>query len=319
MTENKTVTILARYNFSDAEIRQIALKMAGSASEYTSTEAEFASVKADFKAKLERIELDRDTLTQKIRDGFEMRPVQAVVWYNHPTPGRKTFFAVVGNAADGSPMIASAETSIREEAMDATDFQRDLPLEEKPVEHPREMAPAVEGNVCVHGTPLDRRCEACDILTETAREIGREILNPERFPETGDSAKEVAEARSVIKESGQPIGTSIAQKLAEAAQGKRPNPVVIDFAPKDDGNKCLAKWRKAARNQGWPEPCVDLIDGLARDAAGAHSSDGEGTTKSRMLSVLQAHSISTAGQAEKDRCEECEKLASTFGTSEDGQ
>lgn len=286
-TENNTVTILARYNFSDAEVRQIALKMAASASEYSSTEAEFASVKLDFKSKLERLELDRDTLTQKIRDGFEMRNTPAQVMFNTPSAGRKSYFHMPH--MDRGQIISYGDF-IREEAMDATDFQRDLPLRGFTGE-------AIEGpEVCEHGVPTGERCESCDILTETAREIGREIIDPERFPETGDSAKEIAEARAIVIDAGENIGTSIAEKLAEAAQGAAPNPVVIDFGPKDDGNKCLAKWRKAARNQGWPEPCIDLIDGIAKDA---------GTGKQAVLSVLHAHSLST------------EDLASTFGTSQE--
>lgn len=255
--ENKTVQILARHDFTDSEIRGIAVKMAGVAQSYSATESEFASVKQDFKAKLDRLELDRDTLVQRIRDGFEMRPTPAYVEFNVPEKGRKRYYRV------GQGVYVYGEM-IREEPMDATDFQRELPLEE----------PEKNGFGGVE--------EEADSNKENWRGDDGESLDPDRFPETGDSSAEIREAREVIETAAEKIGTSIGEKLAEAAQGKAPNPVVIDFLCKDDGNKCLARWRRAARNQGWPEPCIDLIDGIAKDAHG----------KQAILAVLGAHSIS---------------------------
>lgn len=279
-TEQKTVTIQARHEFSDAEFKAISQKIASSASDLARLESEFASIKKDFGARIQHEELERDTQIGKVRDGFEMRPVSAIVSYNDPTPGQKTYrFQSLAGMYEGSV--------IRVDPMAATDFQRDLPL---------------------------------DAITQAVvEELHREPVNPERFPETGDSAAEVKEARQIIQDAAEPIGTSLADKLSLAAQGAAPNPVVIDFGGKDDGNKCLAKWRKAARHQGWPEPCIDLIDGLAKDALAGTDTAGTRGSKQRVLDVLGSHSISEAeeyARVNAASCAENEKLAATFGASE---
>lgn len=298
-TEQKTVTIQAEHKFGDTEMAALGRQMASKCQDRQRLEDQLASIKKDFGAKIQSVELEVDLAAQKLRDGFEMRNTPAYVIFNSPTPGRKSFYRERPDSLTAIP-----EDFIREEAMDATDFQRDLPLEEK---HADEYSGPT---ACDHGVPLSDRCEECDAL-KPARGIP---VDPERFPETGDSSKEVAEAREIIQEAGQAIGTSLADKLAQAAQGKRPNPVVIDFSGKDSAPKVIAKWRKAARNQGWPEACIDLIDGIAKTAA----VDG----KQAVLDVLNAHSITLEEfnrRNDPTGTDEHERLAGTFGTSEDGQ
>lgn len=295
-TEQKTVTIDARHTFTDAEMSQLGIHASRSHRDFERTEEEFKSAKKDWQGKLDRIALDRDGVLRKLGDGFEMRPTLATVSFNDPSPGRKTY-RCVASRFDGDTLILQIPAIIREEAMDATDFQRDLPLEEAPKIPPGESMSDQEER---------ERAE-------------REPVDPERLPETGDSAAEVKEARQIIRNAAEPIGTSLADKLALAAQGAAPNPVVIDFAGKDDGNKCLAKWRKAARFQGWPEACVDLIDGLAKDALAGTDTAGTRGSKQRVLDVLGSHSISEAeeyARVNAASCAENEKLAATFGASE---
>lgn len=306
-TEQKTVTIDARHTFTDAEMSALGSHASRAHREHQRTEEEMKSAAKDWKAKLDRIALERDGVLRKLGDGFEMRPQKAIMIFHVPSSGRKSFYIAVNTISGDFP-----GELIREEAMEATDFQRDLPLEE----------PAKEPRKCPHGSVIaEDGGPGCVECMEDAQAI-----DPERFPEKGDSAKEVAEAREIIAEAGQAIGTSIGDLLDKAAQGKRPNPVVIDFSGKDSCSKVQAKWRHAARKQGWPEACIDLIDGIANTAFidGKH-----GHGKQAVLDVLNAHSISVANDAQKaheaesrsaDTADmENERLAGTFGTSEDGQ
>lgn len=148
-------------------------------------------------------------------------------------------------------------------------------------------------DVCQHDVSLLERCAQCDTL-----KIERGIpVNPGRFPEAGDNAAETREAREVIEHAAQPIGTSIAAKLAVAAQGVTLVPVVIDFPEGFTGDKYRALWRKAAKKQGWNAACIDLIGELAAQAGESRSQaeDETDAAKQRVLDVLKAHSISTAG------------------------
>lgn len=384
--ENKTVTIDARHDFTDHEKAEILLKASRSDTEYKTAKAEFDSSRGDWKAKLKRIELDRDGYMRKGLDGFEMRPVQAYVFFDDPTPGRKSFYRSRQRSEESQPYYGL--DLIRVETMTEPDFQPDLPLEETP----KNVPVAGDGSdVCGHGVSLLERCKECDALKiehGVAENCDKAILRlgqvcgtcgltygehsgdsnpaggrlcPSRvngqwdattftalYGETGHSAKELEAALQMMELAGQPIGTSIGDLLDQAAQGKRPNPVVIDFAEKDGWSKCLARWRKAATAQGWPIPCIDLIDGIARQAARGttekHLSDLP-HPKPRVLAVLHAHSISTdefeqsqmnkadglpvhakgceIGENWRD-CPAClatenERLASTFGTSEEGE
>lgn len=276
---SKTVTILTQHDFTDAEIRQIAVKMAGVASEYTRTEAQFASVKADFKSKLERLELDRDDLTDKIRNGFEMRATLAYVFYNDPAPGRKTFVRVM--TYDNGETGISAEV-IRVEAMEATDFQRDLPLEP--------VRPLTFNVVC---NALDRLVITSEnigeirakylidgddewnalIRDETAqREIKTEPLNPERFPETGDSAKEVREAKAVIEHAAQPIGTPVGAALDQAAVNTKAAQFSLDLT-KDDWTvvSLMKAVRIATKAAGWTEAQKSTLNDALKKASGVNA------------------------------------------------
>lgn len=169
---------------------------------------------------------------------------------------------------------------------------------------------------CPHGKTLDAYCDECSGGVFSGKEP--EPVNPERFPETGDSARDVQEAAAVIQDAAQPIGTSIADKLAQAAQGVDLAPVVIDFPEGFTGDKYRALWRKAAKKQGWPFACIDLIDDIAETTALDNTAPTDAAQ--RVLDVLKAHSIDAATHEEAaeraKRLDENERLAGTFGETE---
>ena len=275
MQENKTITIDARHEFTDAEMSQLGIHASRTHREHQRAEEEMKSAAKDWKAKLDRIALERDGVLRKLGDGFEMRPVQATVHFNDPSPGRKTFYRL---NPDRGAFVPLSELFIREEAMDATDFQRDLPLDGNPnwtAEDEQDLNDTIAGT---QPTPAE--------------------LNPERFLETGDSAAEVREAREVIEAAAQPIGTPFAVKLAQAAGDKTLAPVMIDFPANYPADKYRALWRKAAKKQGWPEAAIDLIDGIAQETQLDATLDAEGAA-GRVLDVLKAHSGSTATSDEQ--------------------
>lgn len=265
MTEQpKTEQIQAKHTFSHEEIAGIAVKMAGVAQEYDDTENEFASLKADYSAKLKKIDLERDTLVQRIRDGFEMRPATAYVRFDHPEKGRKTYYreyepALVGEDSE------SWNGVIREEAMSGPDFQRELPISED------QLATAAGVN------------SEIDQLAEQAQN-----QPSEHHAEIGDSAKEFEQTKDVLTTAAQPIGTSLEQKLTEAAAGKSLSLVEVDFAEGYAPEHYILKFSKKAKMQGWPEACIQLIRQVCEATADHDTSVEAGV---RVQQVLRAHSV----------------------------
>lgn len=108
-------TVSARHDFSDAEKLKLSDNLVQSMNVQAQIDDEFSSVKAEFKCRIEKAKLETDSLAQRLRDGFEMRPTLAQIQFNTPTPGSKTY------VRDDNPEII-----IREEAMTYTDEHRPL-------------------------------------------------------------------------------------------------------------------------------------------------------------------------------------------------
>lgn len=117
--------------------------------------------------------------------------------------------------------------------------------------------------------------------------------------------------------------TSLADKLAQAAAGKPLPRVKVDFPDGFNSNKYRSLFRKAAKKQGWPEVCIDIIEDVADEAAWA---DATTENPARALDVLRAHSEPKTASPDnycaavhviaEDRAEE---LADTFDASNLGE
>lgn len=113
-----TETIQAPHIFSDVEKLRLAQHLADSLRNEEQIEQQFASVKSEFKGRSEKASLETGDFAQKVRDGFEMRPCVAIVTFNWPEKGRKTY-----SREDTGAFV-------REEAMTYGDQQRPLPLDD---------------------------------------------------------------------------------------------------------------------------------------------------------------------------------------------
>lgn len=122
----KVLTIQARYPFTDSELVGLSREQQTAMREIDALECQLKSIKSDFKAKIETIQLRVNLLGSKVTDGFEMRECQAVVEYNAKT-GKKKFYRHDTDAKDGQGEF------IREEQMTATDFQPPLLDESAPM------------------------------------------------------------------------------------------------------------------------------------------------------------------------------------------
>jgi hypothetical protein len=114
--ETKRERISVKHVFTQTERIDIGEKWAAGTRDLQNVEDEFASVKADFKSRLERIDLDNGALCRKFSDGFEMREKECIVTFNDPSKGRKTYRLEEGGEV------------VREESMSACDYERELPL-----------------------------------------------------------------------------------------------------------------------------------------------------------------------------------------------
>jgi hypothetical protein len=116
-------TIQAPHKFSTDEKLTLSERLVQSMQTQEQIQAEFDSCKAEFKGRIEKQQLETDSIAQKLRDGFEMRPTLSRVLFNTPHIGRKTFVREPENGElpdDITPLI------VREEAMTFADQERPL-------------------------------------------------------------------------------------------------------------------------------------------------------------------------------------------------
>jgi hypothetical protein len=107
-------TIQAEYRFTTEEQIALGQHLTRAHRNIEQIDAQFSSVKQEFKGRITNAELERDGILRKLEDGYEMRSTVAVVLYNTPTPGRKTYVR-----DDNGEFI-------REDAMTYSDQERPL-------------------------------------------------------------------------------------------------------------------------------------------------------------------------------------------------
>lgn len=77
-------TLLTRFDFEDKDMAEFGRLVVRQNRMIEAHEAELASIKTNYKAKIQAAEAERDRISQIIGDGFEMREVKAyaLVWIN---------------------------------------------------------------------------------------------------------------------------------------------------------------------------------------------------------------------------------------------
>ena len=123
----KLETIQREVRYTDAQITDL-MRLANLArKEYAALEAQLESAKEDYKAKMSAQELKLSDAMNRADRGFEMRSCEAVVEFNSPAKGRKTYYVhEPANMGDGKGPF------IREEDMSASDMQTDFIADKKP-------------------------------------------------------------------------------------------------------------------------------------------------------------------------------------------
>ncbi len=253
-----TATITARYNFNQSERNELTDKLTAAMQQKEQIDAEFASVKADFKSRLTRVEEEIGTHARLLRDKFEMRETFCLVVLDHPTHGRKSYFVAERN--EMGDLVPGA--FVREESMTFEDRQRQLPLDDKPAE------------------------------PETAAEVPSSLVNAaaeqpsERHAEIGDSKREDEQTIAVLKDAMQPIATNLGNALdAAAAQTEQPI-VYMDFPKGYAPGKYIGDFQKQAKKAGWPEAAISTMTRIAQDAAEGGTTVEDGI---RVIAVLKPH------------------------------
>jgi len=125
----KVMTIQAKYEFTDPELVILSREQQTAMQEIDALDAKLKSVKSEYKAKTETIQVRVDLLGSKITAGFEMRETDAVVEYGVPEKRRKSFWK-----HDPSAPGEKGEFICDEEMM-STDYQIPL-LEDKKKDAP---------------------------------------------------------------------------------------------------------------------------------------------------------------------------------------
>lgn len=85
----KKHTEILKHDLRDEELIDIGRKQSALLRDKAELERQLASVRSDFKAKLERIDSDVAVCTRHISDGFDMRPVECETRYHTPREGWK--------------------------------------------------------------------------------------------------------------------------------------------------------------------------------------------------------------------------------------
>lgn len=111
-------TVSAIYKFTDAEAMQNAKDLAEKLNEATRIENQFASIKAEFKAKTERVKAEIGVLTNKVGSGEEVREYRCTVELDIPNKQRKYIDLNTGEI-------------IKTEPFHVEDYQTQLPFEDE--------------------------------------------------------------------------------------------------------------------------------------------------------------------------------------------
>lgn len=116
-----------KHVFDAAERLELGNKLAAAMQTYAEVEAQLKSISADYKAKMKNITTEKDQYAARIRDGYEMRELKCLVYFNTATVDGKP------KKKQGTKRIVNAVTKefIRDEPMSQADLQAEMFTEEK--------------------------------------------------------------------------------------------------------------------------------------------------------------------------------------------
>lgn len=78
-----------RYEFSDAEINELAKEQAQKLKDRATTVEEKKRIASQYKSRIEILDGEIERITDCVNSGYEMRPVECVIHFNDPEPGQK--------------------------------------------------------------------------------------------------------------------------------------------------------------------------------------------------------------------------------------
>ncbi len=122
----KMQKVQARWTFPSEERAELGLTAGREHDEIGNLESQLASIKKDYASKIEAAENRRNQAFAKMKDGFEMREIEAIVIFNAPAKGRKSIFRYDSTKKGGKGEF------VIEEPMTPGDFQQELFDAEKP-------------------------------------------------------------------------------------------------------------------------------------------------------------------------------------------
>lgn len=256
--DTKRTTEPLRYDLTNDEIAAIARERETVLIEGERLEQNFESLKAEHKFKKTDIENRLAKLSQKVRDGFEMRPTELEVSFNDPVKGRKTIRVLNGE---------NAGAVIREEAMTHLDTEQ-YPLPgmepESPAENPVPGLTVLEGD----GETQPNGIEPHPNLTENGERTGTLSQT-----EGGENAGEV----------------SVGDVLVKAAVEAQEPPVPLDLAKfGSDYKKAWKAFKKAAEKLGWKPTSIAILDEQICNISNREVVEQKDFSESA-FAVLQAH------------------------------
>lgn len=124
----KIQKVHARWKFTGDEMAELGRLAGREQDEIGNLESQVASIKKEYASKIEAAENRRNNAFSKLKDGFEMREIDAIVLFNTPSKGRKSIFRYDGAKKGGKGDF------VIEEAMTPADMQAELFDAEQPGE-----------------------------------------------------------------------------------------------------------------------------------------------------------------------------------------
>jgi hypothetical protein len=79
-----------RYDFTAPEIHDLSMDLANKTQQFQTVSDEKKSVSSQFKSRLDSIQSDLNSLSNKVASGYEIREVECEVKYHRPEQGKKT-------------------------------------------------------------------------------------------------------------------------------------------------------------------------------------------------------------------------------------
>lgn len=187
----KIETKFVRHDFTDIEKLQFGKDLGNAISAARAVDAEFNTVKAQFKLRTEEAKAKIDSLGTKLQSGFELREKRCRVVFD--APNRKKLFFLEEAPEDAAPVL--------EEPMTSDDYQQDLIIADAAFENVTEIPlfpPAgADAGVLVVGRKNERWFGA--LRVKIGQKAVTEKLDTEQ-PSTKERADAVRKAANRAKE-----------------------------------------------------------------------------------------------------------------------